>query len=474
MTRLRDWQRACIDGAMASYGRGRRDFIAVATPGAGKTTMASVLCQHLLESNAIDLVLCLTPSVAVAQGFETELARRTGCPMSGGLGAVGQVMTYQALPNVPLSFWHRLSYQRVLVIFDEMHHCAGRQADQANAWGAAVLARVQHTATYTLSLSGTPWRTDAEPVTLAHYDQTDRLRCDYVYSLQQAIADGVCRRPNITLIDNSQLRCQFPDGTEVTHTSIEALLSSQAVAYQRLLECPELVGYLLQQAVERLTRVRCSNPNAGALVVASSIAHAHHLQSLLRDRFGTPSTVVTHQDPDAPQTLAAFRQGHGVWLISVGMVSEGTDIPRLQVCAYLSRITTELYFRQVLGRIMRDDGSPNRECYFYTLAAPTLRVYADRLAQDLPDDCVHVNLAASPGGAALPLGARDTLEGCDAPVIEAPRENVAAGPVDPEVGVGNPADTAEEHAASPTGTLSMLGQYLEQLIEWEQRYWQEP
>lgn len=67
------------------------------------------------------------------------------------------------------------------------------------------------------------------------------------------------------------------------------------------------------------------------------------------------------------------------------MISEGTDIPRLQVCCHLSRVKTELYFRQVLGRILRVNKAINQEAWLYTFAAPKLVEFANRIAEEIPD-----------------------------------------------------------------------------------------
>ncbi|MGO3670112.1 hypothetical protein ACTXPD_11240 [Vreelandella alkaliphila] len=68
------------------------------------------------------------------------------------------------------------------------------------------------------------------------------------------------------------------------------------------------------------------------------------------------------------------------------MISEGTDIQRLSVCCYLSRIRTELHYRQVLGRILRQMGIEDKEAWLYVIAEPTLRKYSQRIANDLPED----------------------------------------------------------------------------------------
>ena len=60
---------------------------------------------------------------------------------------------------------------------------------------------------------------------------------------------------------------------------------------------------------------------------------------------GEECRIVTNKTPDAQQVINAFRSSACRWIVAVGMISEGTDIPRLQVC-YLSRIRTELHYRQ--------------------------------------------------------------------------------------------------------------------------------
>ena len=67
------------------------------------------------------------------------------------------------------------------------------------------------------------------------------------------------------------------------------------------------------------------------------------------------------------------------------MISEGTDVPRLQVCCHLSRVKTELYFRQVLGRILRTNDSFNQQAWLYTFAEPKLVEFASRIAEEIPD-----------------------------------------------------------------------------------------
>ena len=81
------------------------------------------------------------------------------------------------------------------------------------------------------------------------------------------------------------------------------------------------------------------------------------------------------------------------------MISEGTDIPRLQVCCYLSRIRTELHYRQVLGRVIRRTGETDNQAWLFMLAEPTLQSFAERIAEDLPGDLAVLSQVELPSEA---------------------------------------------------------------------------
>lgn len=279
MTRLRSWQSGCIERALKAYRNGQRHFLSVATPGAGKTVMASALADRLFRADEIDLVICLTPSQAVRTSFEIDLARLTGLSMTGGLGSHGSVMTYQAMRHLPQHYWKLLSSHRVLVIFDEIHHCGGADDTPGNSWGEAVLNQLHDRACYTLSLSGTPWRSDELPVAFARYSRPDgRLEPDFVYSLAQAIQERVCRLPQIIVIDNDGIavRKSAPEKpTTAIYHGIQELLSEADLPYQMLLENSALLSHVLLRAISQLKLVQKSAPRAAGLIVASSIEHAH-------------------------------------------------------------------------------------------------------------------------------------------------------------------------------------------------------
>lgn len=450
---LRDWQRDCLDLAHARYAQGHRHFLCLATPGAGKTHFASRLAADLLDQNKVDLVVCFAPSVIVADDFQVALATQANARFDGRLGAKGLTLTYQSMLSQPEAFWALFQTQRVFAIFDEIHHCAGQGTDDANAWGAPLITRMQDDAAYTLALTGTPWRSDQRPIALARYG-TDHVACDYRYGLDRAIEDGVCRVPQLTLIDNDDIRVSR-DGQIAHFRGLKALVESDACRYEDVLRADALIAYSLQQATRKLTALRRTDHNAGGLVVASSVAHAHQIGAMLREQFHVDAVIATYQERDPLETIRAFKHGDAPWIVSVGMISEGTNVPRLRVCCHLTRIKTELYFRQVLGRILRANGATGEKAYFYMPAEPTLVDYAERLLDDIPGNQSVIRHTQAP-----PIGIVDTA--------------VTPDPVD----VDDPAipaiDFDSPHAPSLSGngvtTASDLAAGYHDCVQWSSRF----
>lgn len=351
--------------------------------------MAAELASRLFQSERIDLVLCFAPSCQVVEGFRSTFFKVLGRRLDGLIGAIGDACTYQAMEFQAEEFWLLLENYRVLAVFDEIHHCAGNEPIFSNAWGQQIIQKIQDRAVYTLALSGTPWRSDDKGVTLARYSTNDdRLICDYRYGLLEAISDKVCRSPRIVLLDNHAVR--FKEDSDSTSSerlfpSFNQLLCESPVSYENLLRHPEIISQMLDLATSKLDQLRLINSNAGGLVVATDIEHAHQIASAFEAK-GELCRVVTNRDKHAQARIDEFRNDTSRWIVAVGMISEGTDIPRLQVCCYLSRIRTELHYRQVLGRVLRRTGSTDDQAWLYVLAESTLEGFSQRVADDLPED----------------------------------------------------------------------------------------
>ncbi|WP_047734541.1 DEAD/DEAH box helicase, partial [Vibrio parahaemolyticus] len=191
------------------------------------------------------------------------------------------------------------------------------------------------------------------------------------------------------LVDNEQLQYVSPEESK-SYSSIQALFKEQKISYSSILQDADALVHILKLSASKLLSIRASNQDAGGLIVASSVAHARQIQTILNEQLKQPSVMVSYHDPDAQKIIEQFKNDHSPWIISIGMISEGTDIPRLQVCCHLSNVRTELYFRQVLGRILRITDSNNQEAWLYTLAEENLVKFAEEIEQDIPDSCLYI------------------------------------------------------------------------------------
>ena len=158
---------------------------------------------------------------------------------------------------------------------------------------------------------------------------------------------------------------------------------------------------MLSTANQRLSKLREVVPNAAGLVVAASVEHAALITRILATEMNQQTVLVTYKTADATAQIDKFRSSDAAWIISVGMISEGTDIPRLQICCHLSLIRTELHYRQVLGRVLRMTSTGPQEGWLYTFAEPELIAFAERISEEIPEQQVviheyHNTVAAVP------------------------------------------------------------------------------
>jgi hypothetical protein len=58
-------------------------------------------------------------------------------------------------------------------------------------------------------------------------------------------------------------------------------------------------------------------------------------------------------DQDSSVQISAFRKSSKPWIVAVRQVSEGVDIPRLEVLVYASRYRSPLFCHQAWGRVVR-------------------------------------------------------------------------------------------------------------------------
>jgi hypothetical protein len=226
---LRGWQKA----AYREYFRlPRRDFLLVATPGAGKTAWALTVAAELLARREIAAVTVVTPTEHLKHQW-AQAAHYLGIALDssyrnaqGRASAdfTGVAVTYAQVAAHPVLHRQRTGHRRTLVIFDEIHH-----AGDALSWGDAVREAFEP-ARRRLALTGTPFRSDTNPIPFVTYapeaDGTKRSVPDYVYGYGPALDDGVVR-PVIFLAYSGEMRWRTRAGDEITGTLGTPMLPEQ-------------------------------------------------------------------------------------------------------------------------------------------------------------------------------------------------------------------------------------------------------
>ncbi|MET7581890.1 DEAD/DEAH box helicase [Streptomyces microflavus] len=353
--KLRAWQQ----GAMERYIQEQpRDFLAVATPGAGKTTFALTLASWLLHHHVVQQITVVAPTEHLKKQW-AEAAARIGIKLDPEYSAGplskeyhGVAVTYAGVGVRPMLHRNRCEQRKTLVILDEIHH-----AGDSKSWGEACQEAFDP-ATRRLALTGTPFRSDTNPIPFVAYEEGNdgirRSSADYTYGYGNALADGVVR-PVIFLSYSGNMRWRTKAGDEIAARLGEPMTKDAIGQAWRTALAPtgDWIPNVLSGADKRLTEVRKGIPDAGGLVIATDQDSARAYAKILKKVTGETPTVVLSDEKAASKKIDKFSADESRWMVAVRMVSEGVDVPRLAVGVYATTISTPLFFAQAVGRFVR-------------------------------------------------------------------------------------------------------------------------
>lgn len=387
---LRAWQRMALD----RYRQQRpRDFLVVATPGAGKTTFALQAAGGLFLDSAIDQIVVVTPTEHLKRQW-AEAAEQIGIPIdpdfSNTVGQtsadyLGVAVTYAQVARAPQLYNAALRSRRTLVILDETHH-----AGDNLSWGDGVRDAFA-AATHRLALSGTPFRSDQNPIAFLTYEEDGtgarRSVADFSYGYSDALAEGVVR-PVMFFAYSGNARWVSEDGQELSARLNDPMTKDLTARAWRTALDPvgQWIPAVFEAANRRLDEVRADGmPDAGGLVLASNIKHAEAYARVLKDLTGEQPTLIVSEDTESSAKIAEFSASTDRWAVAVRQVSEGVDIPRLAVGVYATNVSAPLFFAQAIGRFVRAR-RPGETASVFLPAVPSLM----RLASELEQQRDHV------------------------------------------------------------------------------------
>ena len=380
---LRAWQQAA---AAAVFDHSGDAFLASATPAAGKTTFGLHIAHRMLSEGRVARVAVVAPTTHICRQWALDAARygialEPNRPNAAGpepRDRHGISVTYATVAAGADVHRRRCAERPTLLIADEPHHM-GEDA----TWGRSTVDAFAR-ARFRLLLSGTPFRSDNTPIPWVAYDDEGVSRADYDYGYTQALLDGVCRPVTFHTYGGDM---EWVSDGRVRSADFDVVLPAPEAA-RRLRTALDPDGdwitHVLRDADAELRALRAGDhPDAGGLVVAIDKEHAEKLAARLARITGERPDIVHSDAADASARIARFSAGSAPWLVSVLMVSEGVDVPRLRVGVYATNARTELFFRQVIGRFIRRTPAPREQmAHVFLPSDPRLKKLAVEIEEE--------------------------------------------------------------------------------------------
>ena len=379
---LRGWQRRAL---VRYLGAQPRDFLAVATPGSGKTAFALRVAGELLADGTVDRITVVVPTehlkiqwalaaASVGIALDPKFSNSSAQTSSEYHGVV---VTYAQVASHPTRHRVRTENHRTLVVFDEIHH-----GGDAKSWGEAIREAFGD-ATRRLALTGTPFRSDDSPIPFVTYEPDGegvlRSQADHTYGYAEALADGVVR-PVVFLAYSGEARWRDSAGEEHAARLGEPLNAEQTARAWRTALNPagEWMPAVIAAADTRLQQKRQHVPDAGGMIIASDQTAARAYAELLTKITGEAPTVVLSDDPGSSDRISRVLGGHQPL---AGRGADGVRGCRRATAAvgvYATSASTPLFFAQAIGRFVRSR-RPGETASIFLPSVPNLLMLASEM-----------------------------------------------------------------------------------------------
>jgi superfamily II DNA or RNA helicase len=388
---LRAWQQQALEQYEE---QSPKDFLVTATPGAGKTTFALTLASRLLTRREVARVVVVCPTDHLRLQW-ADAADRMGIVLDPGLtnavgpvraGTQGYVTTYAQVAGKPMLHAARATAVKTLVILDEVHH-----AGDGLSWGEAAEEAFGFAARR-LCLTGTPFRTKPdERIPFVRYEEDSFegddgeggiglvSRADYTYGYKEALADFVVR-PVVFAAYTGTSRWRNSAGEVVAASLSEAGTRSVEMQAWRTALDPkgQWVPHVIAAMDDRITHLREEGgmPDAAGLILASDQDDARAYAKIVRRVTGKAAELILSDDPKASKKIERFATGSARIAVCVRMISEGVDVPRAAVLAWMTSYRTPLFFAQAVGRVVRARAPHESATVFLPAVRPLLSLAA--------------------------------------------------------------------------------------------------
>lgn len=360
---------------------GKEPFLCTVIPGGGKTLAALWVANEWLRDGINRQIIVVVPTNNLKEQWRDEARKYFGIDLkTKEIDIVstekydGYNISYQGLDTLSYPLMKYCNRRETMLILDEPHHCS-----ENNSWGDKIMEIFSDNTAKKLLLSGTPFRSDGTPIPFVNYDNDRFCRPDFRYDYPDALKDEVVRY--ITFYHQKGEYSEMDMSGKTVNYKFDATINEfEAAERLRKILNPEgeYIREVIKQAHNKLMEVRQTIPDAASLALCIDQYHAQKVAEVIKSVTGCAPSIIVSDNDISTDTVKQFRNSKKEWLVAVRQVSEGTDIKRLQVLCYLTNFTTELFFRQAIGRVMRvrNLAEGDAECYVFLPSDPRLVKYA--------------------------------------------------------------------------------------------------
>jgi superfamily II DNA or RNA helicase len=370
---LRDHQQQAIAAALAKPVGGT--LTAVIPPGGGKTILALAVLDALHKAGRIDAAIVFTPRLGLCSQFELDWkAARTHFQPDAmgtivhrensvidGMRSFGYVTSYQSLtadPTVHRRFARRRA-GRLAIVCDEAHYLGQKLYGSGETTEAAkILANIGKYAAFKLVMTGTPYRSDENPIVFAQYDEDGNILADVSVSYADGVAQGFLRPFDAALFDGTlyQTRRRQRDGA--SYYSKEAVdLRFTAQQLTKVATDPQFWEVAARHAYEKVKELQEMWPRYCGIAGCATQEHARAVMAYLQS-LGARCLLAVSDDSNAHENLRLFKRGGWDMLVTVGMAHVGYDHKPIAVAAVLNGVREYNWLDQFTMRAGRM--APNR------------------------------------------------------------------------------------------------------------------
>jgi superfamily II DNA or RNA helicase len=388
----RPFQREVINSVLDGMTSGRDRTIVMASPGSGKTLAYQAASTFAYREGLADLVAVFVPRIVLAQQCETSWLHRRNDGSQGGdhllfdarsrLGriqhvpnqtpltrpgetGVGFVTTYSALVSNTVIYesWARHHQGRFLLIADEAQFCGASNDEECGGTRAGALITELHSlAAHTLLLTGTPYRSDGQPLILANYDEPDergkrqllshvpRESADY----RAGVREGYLRRFEAKLHE-ARIRWKRVDNTVTEYD-----LSTTSDDLADVLRKDDVWQPIVDGVVAAVREKQNVDREYRGLISCMEQKDANRVYDYLTTprRYPGPELqvrkAITQDGASAERDLREFKRAKGGdILVTVRKAFIGYDCPQITVVGILTHYRDWGHLEQLVGRGLR-------------------------------------------------------------------------------------------------------------------------